>query len=330
MRRTQAPWRLGHRPALDGLRGVAILLVVGDHAGYLREPAGGIGVVVFFVLSGFLITRVIVEARDSGTWSMPGFLANRFVRLFPALLLMVTVVSAVMVQRGFALDRIADHAVPALTYWQNMAPRMRFPVFGQTWSLGVEEQFYLLWPLFLPWVLGRVRPRLVLVGAIAGSAAVMIAYPHDWLPMHAYALLSGCLLALLGPLPGRWWLVPAGAVGLVVSIRLAPTFHQIYVYGPLVATPAAVLLVAGAAHRNAVLELPVLRFFGRISYAWYLWHVPMLRLSETTYGRSAAIEPIAISFVVAVASTLLVEEPLRRAWRLHHRAAAVTPRDALT
>jgi peptidoglycan/LPS O-acetylase OafA/YrhL len=330
MRRTQAPWRLGHRPALDGLRGVAILLVVGDHAGYLREPAGGIGVVVFFVLSGFLITRVIVEARDSGTWSMPGFLANRFVRLFPALLLMVTVVSAVMVQRGFALDRIADHAVPALTYWQNMAPRMRFPVFGQTWSLGVEEQFYLLWPLFLPWVLGRVRPRLVLVGAIAGSAAVMIAYPHDWLPMHAYALLSGCLLALLGPLPGRWWLVPAGAVGLVVSIRLAPTFHQIYVYGPLVATPAAVLLVAGAAHRNAVLELPVLRFFGRISYAWYLWHVPMLRLTETTFGRTAAIPPIALSFVAAVASTLLVEEPLRRAWRTRHSPAGVTPHDALT
>jgi peptidoglycan/LPS O-acetylase OafA/YrhL len=330
MRGTQARWRLGHRPALDGLRGVAILLVVADHAGYLREPAGGIGVTVFFVLSGFLITRVIVEARDSGTWSMPGFLANRFVRLFPALLLMVTVVSAVMAQRGFRADRIADHAVPALTYWQNMAPRMRFPVFGQTWSLAVEEQFYLLWPLVLPWVLGRARPRHVLLGAIAGSAAVMIAFPHDWLPMHAYALLSGCLLALLGPLPGRWWLVPAGALGLVVSIRLAPTFHQIYVYGPLVATPAAVLLVAGAVHGNGVLELPVLRFLGRISYAWYLWHVPMLRLTETTFGRTAAIPPIALSFVAAVASTLLVEEPLRRAWRTRHSPAGVTPHDALT
>ena len=329
MRRTQARWRLGHRPALDGLRGVAILLVVADHAGYLREPAGGIGVTVFFVLSGFLITRVIIEARDSGTWSMPGFLANRFVRLFPALLLMVTVVSAVMAQRGFRADRIADHALPALAYVQNMAPRMRFPVFGQTWSLGVEEQFYLFWPLVVPWVLGRARPRLVLLGAIAGSAAVMIAYPHDWLPMHAYALLSGCLLALLGPLAGRWWLVPAGALGLVVSIQVAPTFPQIYVYGPLVATPAAVLLVAGAAHGNRVLELPVLRFFGRISYAWYLWHVPMLRLTETTFGRTAAIPSIALSFVAAVASTLLVEEPLRRTWRLHH-TAAVTPHNALT
>jgi len=330
MRRTQARWRLGHRPALDGLRGVAILLVVADHGGYLREPAGGIGVTVFFVLSGFLITRVIVEARDSGTWSMPAFVANRFVRLFPALLLMVTVVSAVMAQRGFRADRIADHAVPALTYVQNMAPRMRFPVFGQTWSLAVEEQFYLLWPLALPWVLGRARPRLVLLGAIAGSAAMMIAVPHDWLPMHAYALLSGCLLALLGPLPGRWWLVPAGALGLVVSIVLAPSFHQIYVYGPLVATPAAVLLVAGGVHGNGVLELPLLRFFGRISYAWYLWHVPMLRLTETTFGRTAAIPSIALSLVAAVMSTLLLEEPLRRAWRVRHSSAGVTPHDALT
>ena len=95
------------------------------------------------------------------------------------------------------------------------------------------------------------------------------------------------------------------------------------------ATPAAVLLVAGAAHRNAVLELPVLRFCGRVSYAWYLWHVPMLRLSETTYGRSVAIQPVALSFVVAVASTLLVEEPLRRAWRLRQRRL-VSTHDAVT
>ena len=98
--RTHVPWRLGHRPALDGLRGAAIVLVIADHSGYLPEPAGGIGVTVFFVLSGFLITRVIVEARADGSWSMPGFVANRFVRLFPALLVMVLVVSALMAERG--------------------------------------------------------------------------------------------------------------------------------------------------------------------------------------------------------------------------------------
>jgi peptidoglycan/LPS O-acetylase OafA/YrhL len=329
MRATLVPWRLGHRPALDGLRGVAILVVVADHAGYLPEPAGGMGVTVFFVLSGFLITRVIVEARESGTWSMPAFTANRFVRLFPALLLMVVVMSAVLAERGYSTHLILGRAVPALTYVENIEPNRTFSVFGQTWSLGVEEQFYLLWPFVLPWVLHRSRPRVVLLGAIAASALLMIATPHDWLPMHAYALLAGCLLALVGPLPYRWWLVPAGALLLVVSIRVAPTFDQIYVYGPLVATPAAVLLVAGATHRNRVLELGALRFAGRISYAWYLWHVPLLHVTGTTYGRSAAILPVTVALGAAVLSTFLLEEPLRRTWRVR-RTRVVTTRDALT
>jgi peptidoglycan/LPS O-acetylase OafA/YrhL len=315
MRTAQVRWTLGHRPALDGLRGCAVVLVVADHAGFLREPAGGIGVTVFFVLSGFLITRVIVEARDNGTWSMAGFAANRFVRLFPALLLMVTVVSAILAMRGFSLDGIEDRAVPALTYVQNMEPRTSFPVFGQTWTLGVEEQFYLVWPLVLPWVLGRDRPRLVLAAAVAGSAALMIATAHDWLPMHAYALLAGCLLALVGRRPEGGWLVPVGALGLALSIAVAPSLHPIYVYGPLVATPGAVLLVAGAAAGHRILELPLLLFVGRISYAVYLWHVPLLRLTGTTYGRGAAIVPIAVAVGAARVSTLVIEEPLRRAWR---------------
>jgi peptidoglycan/LPS O-acetylase OafA/YrhL len=321
MRSTQVRWRLGHRPALDGLRGVAVMLVIADHAGYLREPSGGIGVTVFFVLSGFLITRVIVEARDSGTWSMAGFVANRFVRLFPALLVMVTVVSLILLSRGFPFDRVEDRAVPALTYVQNMEPRMSYPVFGQTWSLGVEEQFYLVWPLVLPWVLGRVRARIILAVAIVGSCAVMILFDRDWLPMHAYALLSGCLLALLGTLPRRWWLLPVGALALVGSVEVAPHFSRIYVYGPMIATPAAVLLVVGAVHGNRLLELPPLRFVGRISYAVYLWHVPLLRLSGTTYGRTAAIPSILVAVVAAVVSTLVLEEPLRRAWRLRQQPA---------
>jgi len=329
MHAAQVRWRLGHRPALDGLRGVALAIVLADHAGYLAEPAGGIGVVVFFVLSGFLITRVIVEARDEGTWSMPGFVANRFVRLFPALLVVVTIVSLIMVHRGYSADYIRVRALPALAYVQNMEPYRPFAVFGQTWSLGVEEQFYLLWPLVLPWVLTRERPRLVLALAIVASAVAMMVSFHDWLPMHAYALLTGCLLALRQPVLGRWWLVPVGAVGLVGAIWLAPSFGQIYVYGPMIATPAAALLVVGAACGNRVLELWWLRFLGRVSYAIYLWHVPMLRLTGTTYDRSAALVPIAIAVLLGVASTFVIEEPLRRAWR-HRHDQAVPRHHAMT
>jgi len=325
MRSTQLPWRLGHWPALDGLRGVAVLIVLADHTGFVPEPAGGIGVTVFFVLSGFLITRVIVEARERGTWTMAGFVANRVVRLFPALAVMVAVVSGILVARGYPLDRVAARAAPALAYVQNMAPRVTYPVFGHTWSLGVEEQFYLLWPLVLPWVLGRARPVLALGAAIAGSAAVEIASPQDWLPMHAYALLAGCGLALLGPLPSRRWLLPAGALALGASIAVAPAFTQLYVYGPMMAAPAATLMIAGAAHGNPVLELPLLRFTGRISYALYLWHVPLLRMTGTTYAGAAAIPSLVIAVLLAVASTLLFEEPLRRAWRLRRSPLTARP-----
>lgn len=324
----QAGWRVGHRPALDGLRGVAVLLVVADHAGFLPEPSGGIGVTVFFVLSGFLITRVVVEAREAGSWSMPRFVANRFVRLFPALALMVVVVSTVLLARGFPAEGVAARALRALTYVENMAPPMRFPVFSHTWSLGIEEQFYLLWPLALPWVLRRRGPLPALVALIAASVTVAIVVPVDWLPMHAYALLSGCGLALAGPPSPRRWLLPVGALGLVGAVAVAPHLSQIYLYGPMLATPAAVLLVAGAAASSRVLELPHLRFAGRISYALYLWHVPLFRLSGTTYAGTAALPWIVLAGVLAVVSTLVLEEPLRRAWRRRgdwpatHRAPA--------
>src|SRR5262245_29873460 len=260
MRSTQAHWKLGHRPALDGLRGIAVLLVLADHSGFLPEPSGGIGVTVFFVLSGFLITRVIVEARDNGTWSIGGFMANRMVRLFPALLLMVAVVSMVMLFRGSSPHYVAVRALPAIAYVENMAPILKFPVFGHTWSLGVEEQFYLIWALVLPWLLLRRHLGLVLGLGILGSVADMIATPHDWLPMHAYALLAGCSLALYGTIKSRGWLLPVGALGLALAIAVAPTFSQIYVYGLMIATPAAVLLVAGAAAGSRTLEYSPLRF----------------------------------------------------------------------
>ena len=104
-------------------------------------------------------------------------------------------------------------------------------------------------------------------------------------------------------------MLPAGAVGLALAIAVAPTFDRIYVYGPMLATPAAVLLVAGAVPGNRWLELSALRFTGRISYAVYLWHVPLLRLTGTTYAGVAAILPIAASFALAVARRSCSKSP---------------------
>src|SRR3954452_21847657 len=110
---TRTPWRLGHRPALDGLRGLAVALVIADHTAYLPEPDGRVGVVVFFVLSGFLITRVIVEAPDAGPWAMPAFVADRFVRLLRALAVMVVFVSVGLAVQDFTRGPIVGRAVPA-------------------------------------------------------------------------------------------------------------------------------------------------------------------------------------------------------------------------
>ena len=322
----QAGWRIGYRPALEGLRGAAVLLVVADHAGFLPEPSGSIGVTVFFVLSGFLITRVIVEARESGSWSMQRFVANRFVRLFPALALMVVVVSTILLADGFPADGVADRAVPALTYVENMAPPLRFPVFGHTWSLGVEEQFYLLWPLALPWVMRRRRPLPTLGVLIAASVTLAMTVTSDSLPMHGYALMSGCAIALAGPPSPRSWLLPVGALGLVGALVVAPHFSHVYVYGPMLATPPAVLMVAGATSGSRVLELPPLRFTGRISYGLYLWHVPLFRLSGTTYAGNPTLPWIALAGGLAVMSTLALEEPLRGAWRARGRLRSAQSR----
>ena len=320
----QVPWRLGRRPALDGLRGAAVLIVIADHAGFLPEPDGGIGVTLFFVLSGFLITRVIVEARESRTWSMAGFVANRFVRLFPALFLMVAVVSGLLLTRGLSVRDVTARALPALTYVQNMQPRRSYPVFGHTWSLGVEEQFYLLWPLALPWVIRRARPWPSWRWSSPVPSAVEILFARDWLPMHAYALLAGCALALRRPGPAHRWMFPAGALALAVAMVLGPHFSQLYVYGPMIATPGAVLMVAGALSGNRLLEASPLRLTGRISYAAYLWHVPLLVLTGTVYAGAAAIPPVVLSVIVATASTLIIEEPLRRAWRLRRSVVPAT------
>jgi peptidoglycan/LPS O-acetylase OafA/YrhL len=166
----------------------------------------------------------------------------------------------------------------------------------------------------------RARRQAFLALVIAGSVVVEILFPRDWLPMHAYALLAGCALALRRPGPAHRWMFPAGALALVVSMALGPTFTQLYVYGPMLATPGAVLMVAGALPGNRFLEGAPLRLTGRISYAAYLWHVPLLRLTGTTYAGVAAIPTITLAVIVAAGSTLIIEEPVRRAWRLRHSA----------
>ena len=311
-------WRLGHRPAIDGLRGLAVVLVVTDHAGFTSPGSGSIGVTVFFVLSGFLITRLIVEARTAGVWSLRRFYWNRAVRLVPALVTMVLCVSTVlMLARGWSAGAAATQALPALLYAQNYMPQGVPSYFAHAWSLGVEEQFYLLWPLLLPLLLRSRRRAWWIGGAVFASVGLSLsAVDNGALPMHSYGLLAGGALALvvhrLPRAPKPMVLAVAGLAGCLV---LSSQMHEDSVIPRMLAVPFALLLLWRLLDGETVFGSLPLRFLGRISYALYLWHLPLLSLAYMNHGGLAALPVVVLATVVAAGSTLLLEEPLRRRFR---------------
>jgi peptidoglycan/LPS O-acetylase OafA/YrhL len=337
------PRRMGERRwlALDGLRGVAVLMVVVGHVLLPAAPLAIAGVSVFFVLSGFLITQVILTARARGEWSLGRFLAARAVRLVPALLVMQVVVIAWWLLSGGAWSEIAWHAIAATFYVENIfhgqfsGPHL----FSHTWSLAVEEQFYLVWPLLVGFVIRSRRPLLLLGAAIVASMVVRLwlAMSSHWivdyvssasLPANAFALLVGCLLAIDPPAirSGRAQRV-VPIVGLVAILGVAVAFTSnpplSVVMLPIVVALIGPVVVAFALLGVPLLEAAWLRFVGRISYALYLWHFPVFGLLGQHYGGLGALPAVALSFGLAVASTLWLEEPLRRRWRA--RSRTLTP-----
>jgi peptidoglycan/LPS O-acetylase OafA/YrhL len=327
-------------PALDGLRGLAVLLVVLSHVGLLGEQAnaGYAGVVIFFVLSGFLITTLLRTSVLEGRGHLLAFYATRAVRLWPALLLLIVVVSAVWLAQGRAPGAMGTQAALAAFYLENFF-HGRHPglVLAHTWSLSVEEQFYLLWPFVLPAVLrlGTRMRALVIIGGVAASALIHAALvllgagnqAYASLPSNAFALLAGCGLALL-PLPSlaRWWWTAVGVGGLAVSLFALPGLPMGDYLAPFGVVAGAALLVVRLRSGDALFGSRPARYLGRVSYAWYLWHWPLL-LFTATMGHPLAGSAVALgSLGVAAASTHLLEEPVRRAFRrrLAARRAART------
>ena len=208
------------RPVLDGLRALAILGVIVAHADVpFMLSAGGIGVTLFFVLSGFLITRLLVEERERiGRIDLRAFYARRLRRLVPPLVAFLAVVTALLVARGEPLWGVLS----TLTFTTDVASLLRVPVHlvGHTWSLSLEEQFYVVWPVVLiavgrrhtRWLVTALSVGAVLVAGnrmlldLRGVSLVRSFYSPD---TRSDALLVGCILALVLPhLPalrlGRW------------------------------------------------------------------------------------------------------------------------------
>jgi peptidoglycan/LPS O-acetylase OafA/YrhL len=331
----RAPRKLGRRPVLDGMRGIAVLLVIMMHTGLLAN--GYIGVDVFFGLSGFLITTLLMEEWDgTGSISFRRFYERRARRLLPALFLLVAAFALVYVIfnpfSGWSLGhRVATTLLFVNNWVAGLGHQNDLGVLNPTWSLAQEEQFYLLWPLVL-WVLLRLRVRpLALVGFLVVTIVALVqAVPHVQHALPAYSvyyspldrgaeLFLGCAAAVLWrhqlvpralewPLTGL--LLLGGLVFILFDVDL-PT-RWTYLGAALVAVPLMLSLLGA---RDSLLARVIgcrpLRYIGTISYGLYLCNLLINNLlMHYVPGRSTYFyTPIVLvaSILVAGASWKFVE-----------------------
>ncbi|WP_433606805.1 SGNH hydrolase domain-containing protein [Prescottella agglutinans] len=357
------------RPYIEGLRAVAVLAVVLFHAGVPGIRGGFVGVDVFFVVSGFLITGLLWrDVTTGGTVRVARFYGARARRLLPAgtLVLVVTAIgSAVLLPPLQAREDLGDGIASAL-YVGNyrfaargtdyLAADSPSP-FQHYWSLGVEEQFYLLWPALIicaAWLVRRRRARTgrapsalpfvsVLTLVAVASFVVSLSWTHtlpSWaffsLPSRAWELAAGGLVALSVPLWHRLPSLPAAVAGwaglaliVLACVRLGETTPYPGTAALLPVLGTALVIGAGcAAPRRGVgraLSLPPMRAVGRLSYSWYLWHWPLLILAPALVGHdlglSGRLTTVTVAAGLAVLTLKLVENPVRFAAPLRGSAA---------
>jgi len=351
----------GFRPDLEGLRAIAVSLVLLYHAAVPGFGGGYVGVDVFFVLSGFLITGLLLrELRATGTISLPSFYARRLRRLLPAvaLLILVTVVASILVLSPLRAGDVAADGVAASLYASNLRFAFQATDYLQSelapspllhlWSLGVEEQFYLFWPALLLIVTRAGSHRVRRVGIVAAAVVVASFALSLWLttasapwaffslPSRAWELGIGALLAIgaarLARLPraaaaGAGWLGLSmiGASGLIIDT--STPFPGMAALLPTVGTALAMLpgMRRPADGPALLLGWRPARFLGRISYSLYLWHWPLLVLPTAVAAGTLPL-PVRVGLMlaaipIAYASVRWLEDPIRRG-----RFVGVVPR----
>jgi peptidoglycan/LPS O-acetylase OafA/YrhL len=334
-------WRLGYRPALDGLRGVAVLLVIAQHAEVpLMERAGGVGVTMFFVLSGFLITSILLDEHErTGRTDLVRFLFRRAKRLLPALIAFL----ASMAVLGVATGQLV---LPTLLYYTNWIFALDGPVrpMVHVWSLSIEEQFYAVWPLaFIVFIRRPRRAFLIVLGlcivASAGGRIIstLSGEPYWWqffaTHLRADALLAGCALALgfsrMPYRPSRMTVGLAIAALVVASVPVSRALHTT-VGIPLAIAGSIVLISIAAQREGRILSWRPLVYVGSISYGLYLWHWPFV-----WSGLEGGVAPwqmlalVIAALWVAAVSHRFIERPFLKSARPFARRSFAEPPDAL-
>lgn len=332
-----------YRPDIDGLRAVAVIAVLLFHL-QLGLNGGFVGVDVFFVISGFLITHIIINDLQTGQWSLSHFWDRRLRRIWPASLLMTAVTLAggwfLMLPRDYralANDALASLAMLAnVRFWLGsgyFAEASELRPLMHMWSLAVEEQFYLIFPIILPvaWPLGRQRCFQLTCAAAAvsflASVLTLSAAPAATfflIPFRAWELLVGAAIALEPSLTVRSEASSniLHAAGLILIVVCCLT------YGPTTPFPAAnaiiptagaaLVIIAGRSHSGRlamILSALPLRYIGLISYSLYLWHWPIIafcRYVNREISTQAALAILPATLLLAALSHRFIEVPFRK------------------
>lgn len=332
-----------YRPEIDGLRSVAVLPVVLSHAGFSAFSGGFVGVDVFFVISGFLITRILLDEMQGNRFSIVKFYERRARRILPALLFVICacIPFAWYLMMPDFLQNFAQSVVATLLFANNILLALTtgywdlessFKPLLHTWSLGVEEQYYIIFPLLLlfTWKYARAHIGLVLSLLIVGSLIFAEAgwrnFPAQnfYLPFgRAWELLAGSLAAFVMPrLPDRTrydgLLSGAGLLAILFAIfcfsETTPS-PSLYMAVPVVGSLAIILYCRPQTVAHRILSAGPLVFIGLISYSLYLWHQPVF-----AFARVASLVPVpsghmgiltALCILLSWLTWKYVEQPFR-------------------
>ena len=344
---------LGYVPELDGIRGVAISAVLITHAGpaYFRGEyigqGGFIGVDVFFVLSGFLITTLLVEEYNrNNTVNLRRFYMRRVLRLAPALVFMLLIFvggSLIFLEKTKIQSNLIDVLI-VLSYSSNWARAFNIhpPDFlGHTWSLSIEEQFYILWPVILTGLLRHVRSKWQIVALVLAlsltswsvriyfaSVGVSVDRLYNGLDTRADALLVGCLLGLLlsfnllnhsfydSVTRGLKYVAPLSAITLLfVACTMDWRSPRMYYWLFFIVECLAAIIILDVCISpqsivKSILGRGSLIWIGRISYGLYLWHFPVFQtLEHVGYRGMTIVYGSCLTFLIASLSYYCLERP---------------------